>query len=257
MSILRCVAAAFAMFSRLPMPQIRWDEKTTAYLLCAFPLVGLLIGGAELLWLTLTELLGLGQLLRAVGLTLLPPLISGGIHMDGFCDTHDALACHGSPEQRRQILKDPHAGAFAIISAGMYLLAYLGFSSELSAEPAIAGLFALSFVLSRSLSGLVSLAYPRGSGSGLLHTFRSGRQQKAPLIILLLWALLTLMGMLLIYPLFTAALLLAALLCLAALLRLARRAFSGISGDLSGWFLQSAELAMLAALILMTKVVAL
>lgn len=253
MKILRCIAAAFAMFSRLPMPQIRWDAQVSAYLLCGLPLVGLLIGGAELLWLYLAELLGFGLLLRAVGMTLLPLLISGGIHMDGFCDTQDALACHGSPEQRRQILKDPNSGAFAVIGVGMYLLAYLGFCSELPLEGVSPLLFGLSFVLSRSFSGLVSLAYPKGAGEGLLHTFRSGKGQPGPLLLLVTGCLLAAGAGLLLSPLLAGTMLLALGGCLLALLHLAKKKFTGISGDLSGWFLQSAELAMLMALVLVPK----
>ncbi|MDO4732098.1 MAG: adenosylcobinamide-GDP ribazoletransferase [Bacillota bacterium] len=257
MYFFRSIAAAFSMFSRIPMPQVKWDEKTTTYLLCAFPLVGLLIGGAELLWLWLSQLLQLGSLLRAVGLSLLPLLLSGGIHMDGFCDVQDALACHGSPEQRREILKDPRSGAFAVIGAAAYLLAWLGLASELPTEGAASLLFALSFLLSRSLSALLSRLYPKDTGKGLLHTFRSGQKKKAPMLLLLLWNAGTFLVMLLLDPLRSAAMLFAATLCLLRLLHLARQKFGGISGDLSGWFLQWAELAMLGALILTEKVVSL
>ena len=45
MNLLRTVAAAFSMYSAIPMPQFAWDEKTPRYLLCAFPLVGGVVGG--------------------------------------------------------------------------------------------------------------------------------------------------------------------------------------------------------------------
>ena len=51
MNLLRTVAAAFSMYSAIPMPQFAWDEKTTRYLLCAFPLVGGVVGGAVWGWL--------------------------------------------------------------------------------------------------------------------------------------------------------------------------------------------------------------
>jgi adenosylcobinamide-GDP ribazoletransferase len=50
---------------------------------------------------------------------------------------------------------------------------------------------------------------------------------------------------------------LAALACLLILRRMAQKKFNGMSGDLAGWFLQTAELVMLAALIVTEKVVAL
>ena len=47
--ILETVAVAFSMFSALPMPQISWEKRNMRYALCAFPLVGGVIGG--LCWL--------------------------------------------------------------------------------------------------------------------------------------------------------------------------------------------------------------
>ena len=247
-----CIGA-FAMFSRIPMPQIAWDSETQAYLLCAFPLVGLVIGALELLWLYLMSLLDCGPLLTAAGLTLVPLAITGGIHLDGFCDTLDALACHGSPEQRRQILKDPHAGAFAIIGAGMYLLAYTACGSELPRTGTAPWLLALSFPLSRSLSGFISLSYPQDSGQGLLYGFRTAAKARPARIILSLWGALTAGSMLLLSPLQGGLMLLSAFLALVGLLRVAKHHFQGISGDLSGWFLQCAELSMLAMLIFSEK----
>jgi cobalamin synthase len=40
--------------------------------------------------------------------------LTGAIHVDGFLDTCDAAFSGASPERRREILKDPHHGSFAI-----------------------------------------------------------------------------------------------------------------------------------------------
>ena len=55
-----------------------------------------------------------------------PVWITGGIHMDGFLDTQDALGSCQTKERRLEILKDPHAGAFAILSCALYFLCYAG-----------------------------------------------------------------------------------------------------------------------------------
>ena len=45
--------------------------------------------------------------------------------MDGYCDTVDALASHGTPARRQEILKDPHIGAFGVIRlCGYFLLSF-------------------------------------------------------------------------------------------------------------------------------------
>ena len=38
-------AVAFAMFSALPVPQFAWNQKNMRYAICAFPLIGVVIGG--------------------------------------------------------------------------------------------------------------------------------------------------------------------------------------------------------------------
>ena len=50
MTALQTIAVAFAMFSALPMPQFAWNEKNMRYALCAFPLIGVVIGALWCLW---------------------------------------------------------------------------------------------------------------------------------------------------------------------------------------------------------------
>lgn len=94
MRYLRAVSMAFSMYSRLPMPWVRWSDDCRAWVLCAFPLVGAVLGLLLLAWSALADLLTLTPQLRAAGAVLLPLAYTGGIHMDGFCDTCDALASH-------------------------------------------------------------------------------------------------------------------------------------------------------------------
>ena len=44
MTMLETIAVAFSMFSAIPMPQFLWNEKNMRYALCAFPLIGAVIG---------------------------------------------------------------------------------------------------------------------------------------------------------------------------------------------------------------------
>ena len=45
MIFFQTIAVAFAMFSAVPVPQFEWNEKNMRYAMCAFPLIGLVIGG--------------------------------------------------------------------------------------------------------------------------------------------------------------------------------------------------------------------
>ena len=121
MIVLQTIAVAFAMFSAVPVPQFAWNEKNMRYALCAFPLVGLLCGA---LW-CVCGVLPLPAPARAAGFCLVPVWVTGGIHLDGYADTCDALASYGDREKKLEILKDPHCGAFAVIRLCSYFAAYL------------------------------------------------------------------------------------------------------------------------------------
>ena len=55
-----------------------------------------------------------------VGLAIIL-LVTGGIHMDGYMDTMDALHSYGNREKKLEILKDSHIGAFAVIMTVLYV----------------------------------------------------------------------------------------------------------------------------------------
>ena len=121
MTVLQTIAVAFAMFSAVPVPQFDWNEKNMRYSLCAFPLVGVLCG---VLWCVCASL-PLPAMVRAAGFCLIPIWVTGGIHLDGYADTCDALSSYGDREKKLEILKDPHLGAFAVISLAVYLLLHI------------------------------------------------------------------------------------------------------------------------------------
>lgn len=255
MNLLRTVAAAFSMYSAVPMPQFAWDEKTTRYLLCAFPLVGGVVGGAVWGWLWLCGQLQIGPVLLATVATAIPVLITGGIHLDGFCDTVDALASHAPTEQKLRILKDAHTGAFALIGCCLYLLLTFGLWSEFPVFPHTCGIIGIGFIASRALSGLSVVAFRCAKTSGLAAGFANTAQKGRCTCILISIFCICALGMLRLH-LKTGATCLSVLVAVFLLCRrTAYRQFGGITGDLAGWFLQLAELGMLFAVILAGRMV--
>ena len=106
---------AFAMYSKIPMPPADWEKENMKYALCFFPWVGLAVGAVSAVLFWLLQQIGAGSMLRAAVLTAVPVLVTGGIHLDGYLDTMDALSSWREKQRRLEILKDPHAGAFASI----------------------------------------------------------------------------------------------------------------------------------------------
>ena len=122
---------ALSTYSIIPVPQFEWNEKNMKYSICFFPAVGVLCGVLLYLWDQCCQKLGIESFFFALIATVIPVLITGGIHLDGYMDTVDALSSHQSQERKLEILKDPHCGAFSVIYCIVYFLLNVGFLSEL------------------------------------------------------------------------------------------------------------------------------
>lgn len=249
MIALETVAVAFSMFSAIPMPQFAWNERNMKYSLCAFPLVGAVIALTLWGWELLCVRLALPSLLRGAGLCLLPALITGGIHLDGYADTCDALSSHSGVEKRQEILKDPHLGAFAAIRLCVYFVASFALwtSTRTLRLPVLLGLFCLS----RALSGLALTLFPLRPGSGLARSFAEAADRRRVRAVL---AVLSALLALLLLLARAGETVLAAALVFLYYRRMCVKDFGGLSGDLAGWFLQTAELWMLSAFVARTYV---
>ena len=249
MWVLETVAVAFGMYSALSVPRVEWTKRNMSYALAAFPLIGAVQG---LLWwgaCLLSRELALPVILRGALLCVLPVVVTGGIHLDGYADTCDARASHASPERRQEILRDPHCGAFAVIRLCVYFVSY--FALCCAWEPTDGGLLrmGLGFILSRTVSALCLAWLPVAAGSSLARTFADAAARKRVRVLLGL-----LLAALLAAAVLTGVPAGCAMLCAALAVTLhyrhtALREFGGTSGALAGWFLVRAEFWMLAALV--------
>lgn len=249
MWVLETLVVALAMFSALPMPHTAWTEKNMRYALCAFPLVGVVQGLAWWAWASLCAAAALPVILRGAVLCSLPTLVTGGVHLDGYADTSDALASHASPEKMRAILRDPRCGAFAVIRLCVYFIAYFALCCTLEPTGDALWRMGLGFVLARALSGLALTLLPVAEGSSLARSFASAADKRRARAILSAEALLCAAALCLSDLRSGAAMLCAAAVVCARYARAATRLFGGTSGDLAGWFLVKAEFWMLAALV--------
>lgn len=248
-TILETIAVALSMFSAIPVPQFPWTEKNMRYAMCAFPLVGVAVGGLCWLWVLVCQWLSLPALLRGAGLCLLPVAVTGGIHLDGYCDASDALASHAPPEKKQEIMKDPHIGAFGVIRlCGYFILAFTLWATLIDYPgPAVW----LSFCLSRTLSGLAVATFPLSKGSGLAYTFATAADKTVVARVLAAASLALVVG-LCFCGWAGAAMAALALMVFLDYHRRSVKEFGGLSGDLAGWFLQRAELWMLTGLWIVT-----
>ena len=170
-TLFRTIAVTFARYSRIPMPHLDYREEDMVYSLCVFPWVGAVIGVVFTVVYRIAAKLALPSVATALILLAIPLLITGGFHFDGFLDVQDALASYRSPEEKRQILKDPHIGSFAVIRAILYVLLVLsGLLLIVESENALRSVQILScgFFFVRALCGWTILRFRPAKKEGMM-----------------------------------------------------------------------------------------
>lgn len=247
MAAIRSLILAFSTYSRVPMPRVEWSAENRRYAMCFFPLVGMAVGAALWLWLWVCDALALGALLRGAVGAVIPLLVSGGIHMDGFMDTADALASCQPTERKLEILKDSRVGAFAAMACCGYMLVMAGLLGGASAGdgPSVG----LCFVLSRALSAWAMAAFQSARPDGMLDSFARAAQRRLVTASSGAYAALCIIAWALLGGWTALICAMVALICLWCYRRMAYKQFGGVTGDLAGWFLQVTELALIAAII--------
>lgn len=243
MRLVRSFLMALRMYSAIPVPGVEWNGDNMAYALCFFPFVGVVTGALLYGWMELSALLGLGAALRAAFAVVIPIFVTGGIHMDGFLDTSDALMSHAPRERKLEILKDSHSGAGAVIGCGTYLVVSFGVWMELAGRPELPFAVYMIPALARALSALAVTYFKSARGNGLLAAFKSAARKRSAAAASVAWALAAVALAAWLSPVAGLAAAGACAVTFIVYRAVAYRLFGGTTGDLAGWFVTVAELA--------------
>lgn len=245
---------AFSMYSKIPMPYSDWKKENMRYAMGFFPLVGAVCGAGAFLAAVLFERAGLQteNLFRTAVLTVIPLLITGGIHMDGFLDVSDAMSSYQERERRLEILKDSHAGAFAVICGLVYIVLYLGAVSAVPAEAF--PVLGTGWVLIRANSGFSIVTFKMAKNTGLAASFSDAAQKRAIRIWMHVYQVLCIGVMVWLDPVLGICCAVVSFLVFFYYRRMAYKNFGGINGDLAGWYVQMSELWMILAAAVLTVI---
>lgn len=246
-SVFYGIVSAFSMFSRIPMPRIEWNDRTRRLTLAFFPLVGAVIGAALCGLYYLCAFLGVNALFFASFAVFVSAFITGGIHLDGYCDTCDSLAAHTDRECRMRIMKDHHIGAFSATALMLVLILQLGAWSELYSFGALIPCAALIFVFSRALAGVSLLRCGSADPEGLGAAFKVSAARGTLPALFAVIAVITVFAAFVSFPA-GPAVPVVALAVYFFFIRLTARKFGGISGDLAGYLITLSETACLVLL---------
>jgi adenosylcobinamide-GDP ribazoletransferase len=135
-----------------------------------FPAAGLLIGLLVVLGYDLFSLLFARPL--ALWLTIgFLALLTGGLHLDGFADTLDGLACRGTKEKILDVMRDSRIGAFGVIGL-IFLIGAKYHALDQISVPSLPRSLLMMAVMGRTAMVLICYRSPYArSGQGLARPF--------------------------------------------------------------------------------------
>ncbi len=153
------------------------DAVTVARSRFWYPLVGALLGAALGGWTALLQLGAGPPLVRAFLVLLAWVVLTGALHLDGFCDLCDGLFGGRTPEDRLRIMKDPHIGTFGLAGGVLLLLGKFALLTEVVRWPErgpwmIGGAVAVSRCLALCMAALARYPRPEGTGRILIEASR-------------------------------------------------------------------------------------
>ncbi len=224
------------------VPGLTASRRELVASLAFFPLTGLVIGAIVAGFDWAARGVWPAQVCGVLDVVLLA-LITRGLHLDGVADTFDAIGSRADRERALEIMRDSSSGALGILAMISVLLVKVAASVELSSHAAWQW-----FILVPSLSrlginvlGVLSVYARRSGGLGEAFTGRSALVYlpvAGLTAISAAWILCRIPGLVMLGLL--------ALWCVPVAL-FCRHRFGGITGDILGAHLETAEAAMLLA----------
>ncbi|MBR6404064.1 MAG: adenosylcobinamide-GDP ribazoletransferase [Eubacterium sp.] len=242
MKLIRNIAVAFSLYSQIPMPIFKWKEDDMKHNLVFLPWIGAIISGVYLLIIRLFDLVTFPMIARLAIFSLIPLIITGGFHVDGFMDVQDALKSYKSSEEKLKILKDPNIGAFAIISLLKYCLIWVAALAVILSydDKRSLYLFSVSFFLVRGVTGILSLTLKHAKKDGMLN-METEKMNRGDLAALIIEILIGCTIMIMIHWLAGILAIVGLVLFTVYYRHMTYKQFGGVTGDTSGYFLVVGE----------------
>ncbi|WP_172371302.1 adenosylcobinamide-GDP ribazoletransferase [Sporosarcina jiandibaonis] len=249
------ILLALQFFTVLPIrKELPLGRREVTAMYIALPFVGATIG---LSMYGISELLlsgfSTGTFFAAVSIVLTGILLTGGLHLDGWTDTADAFFSYQDQGKRLEIMEDPRIGAFGTMAlVFLILIKIASFHELLERDVAHFILFAAIPFLARVGMNIYLSMTSSAKSSGLAYFFREKIHTRIVVVVSLLSGLTILIGVWLLVESVIIPILLFVLLAMGILFfrHWSLKHFGGVTGDLSGAFIEGMEVILWFAVLL-------
>lgn len=127
----------------VPVPVRRFDRTVAGWAMALAPLVGIGLGAAAALLLSLAGVLGLSPLLASALAVGLLAVLTRGLHLDGLADLADGLGSARPAGGALEIMRRSDIGPFGVVTLVLTVLIQVLALSELATASSTAGALGL------------------------------------------------------------------------------------------------------------------
>lgn len=231
---------ALSMFTIIPTPYIEWDDEGVKNMMKFYPIIGLIVGVIWSIIYYLIKILNVSIALKSTIIMIVPFIVTGMLHLDGFMDVCDAILSRRDREEKLRILKDSTIGAFAVIS--LLILFFLQFAAIYSIIEKNMSFYILILIpiVSRSSVAYFLLSRRTIKESTLGTYFKKGTNIKDKVIMIVSLIIMTIISFILLHV-YGLVIVLVIILGVTWAVEKCKKEFGGISGDVAGFALVLGE----------------
>lgn len=231
---------SLSMFTVLPTPYVEWDDEGVKNMMKFYPIIGLIVGGIWSIIYYLIGILNVPAILKSAIIMIVPFIVTGMLHLDGFMDVCDAILSRRDREEKLRILKDSATGAFAVIS--LVILFFLQFGGIYSVVEKKIPFYILILIpiVSRSVVAYYLLSRVTIKESTLGTYFKKGTNINDKIIMIITLLIMSAVSFVLLDA-YGIVLVLLITLSIKWAVEKCKKEFGGISGDVAGFALVIGE----------------
>lgn len=258
MRIIKNIIVAFSLYSQIPMPRFEWKEDDMKHNIVFLAWIGVVIGLISWGFYGITRYIELPLICKVAIYSLIPLVVTGGFHVDGYMDVQDALKSYKSTAEKLEILKDPHIGAFAIIRMMIYNLVWIGAMAVIVDRNNKSCIYAyfLIFFLARTISAMTSLKCKHAKKDGMLN-METAKSTKIDFVMCALQAVIAILVYAYIDYRIAIVITIVCVVHWGYYRNLCYKQFGGVTGDTSGYCITSLEEWLLVAIAVLSIVLSL